>query len=77
MEAQEVIKEAHDGIYDAHLPSPKLKDQLHRFGYYWLTMIADTIQYTRWYKACQIHVDFIYQSLELLHPIVASWQFEA
>jgi len=31
---QEVLKEAHDGICGAHQPSPKLKDRLHRLGYY-------------------------------------------
>jgi len=29
LEAQEVLKEADDGIYGAHQPGPKLKDQLH------------------------------------------------
>ena len=31
-EAQEVLKEAHDGICGAHQPGPKLKDRLHRLG---------------------------------------------
>ena len=56
---------------------PKLKDRLHRLGYYWPTMIADAIKYAKKYKACQIHVDFIHQPPELLHPTVASWPFEA
>ena len=42
-EALEVLKEAHDGICGAHQPGPKLKDGLHRLGYYWPTMIADAI----------------------------------
>ena len=49
-EAQEVLKEAHDGICRAHQPGLKLKDRLHRLGYYWLTMIADAIQYARGVK---------------------------
>jgi len=44
-ESQEVIKEAHDGICGAHQPSPKLKDWLHRLGYYWPTMIVDAVKY--------------------------------
>jgi len=32
-EAQEVLKEAHDGICRAHQPGPKLKNRLHRLGY--------------------------------------------
>jgi len=44
-EAQEVLKEAHDGICGAHQPGPKLTDRLHRLGYYWPTMIADAVKY--------------------------------
>jgi len=65
-EAQEVIKEAHDGICGAHQAGLKLKDRLHRLDYYWPTMIADAIEYAKRCKACQIHVDFINQSLEPL-----------
>jgi len=77
LEAQKVLKEAHDDICGAHQPGPKLKDRLHRLGYYWPSIIANAIQYARRCKACQIHADFIHQPLELLHPIVASWPFEA
>ena len=55
----------------------KLKDWLHRLGYYWPTMMADAIQYAWKCKACQIHADFIHQPPELLHPTVASCPFEA
>jgi len=34
LEAQEVTKEAYDGICGAHQLGPKLKDRLHRLGYY-------------------------------------------
>ena len=76
-EAQKLLKEVHDGICGAHQPGPKLKDRLHRLGYYWQTMIADAIKYAQRCKACQIHADFIHQPPELLHPTVASWPFEA
>ena len=39
-EAQEVLKEAHDGVCGAHQLGPKLKDRLRRLGYYWPTMVA-------------------------------------
>jgi len=75
--AQEVLKEALDGIRSAHHPGPKLKDQLYKLGYYWPTMMANAIQYAKWCKACQIHANFIHQPLEMLHPTIASWPFEA
>ena len=76
-EAQEVLKEAHDGICGAYQPGLKLKDRLHRFGHYWPTMIADAIKYAQKCKACEIHADFIHQPSELLHLVVMSWPFEA
>ena len=63
---------AHDGICGAHQSGSKLKDRLHRLGYYWPTMIADAIKYTQRCKACQIRADFIHQPPELLHPTIAS-----
>jgi len=76
-EAREVLKEAHDGIRGIHQSGSKLKDRLHRLGYYWLTMIADAIKYARKYKACQIHTDFIHQPRSYSTPTIASWSFEA
>jgi len=47
LEGQEVIKEAHDGICEAHQLGPKVEDQLHQLGYYWLTMITDAVKYAK------------------------------
>jgi len=77
LEAQEVLKEAHDGICGAHQPDPKHKDRLHRLGYYWPTMIADAIKYAQRCKACKIHADFIHEPPVLHHLTVASWPFKA
>jgi len=76
-EAEEVIKEAHDGICGSHQPGLKLKDRLHWLGYYWPTMIADVAKYAKKCKVCQIHADFVHQPPEMLHPTIATWPFEA
>jgi len=64
-EAREVFKDTHDGICGAHQLGPKLKDRLHRLGYYRPTMITYVVEYARRCKACQMHADFIHQTLEL------------
>jgi len=46
----------------AHQPGPKLRDQLRRFGDYWLKMITDTIAYAKRCHACLIHGDFVHQA---------------
>jgi len=75
-EAQEVLKEAHDGVCRAHQPGPKLGDRLRRLGYYWPKMIHDAIAYAKWCYACQIHGDFVHQEPEHLLPTSSSWPFE-
>jgi len=76
LKAREVLKEAHNDIRGAHQSGLKLNDRLHRLGYYWPAMIADAVEYTRC-KACQIHVNFIYQPPKLLYPTVISWPLKA
>ena len=59
--AQEVLKESHDGICDAHQLGPKLMDRLCQLGYCCPAIIVDAVQYAKWCKACQIHANFIQQ----------------
>ncbi|XP_022153707.1 protein NYNRIN-like [Momordica charantia] len=40
-------------------------------------MVQDSMQYAKKCEACQFHTNFIHQSLEPLHPTIASWPFEA
>jgi len=37
----------------------------------------DAVKHVKRSEACQIYADFIHQPLELLHPTVAAWPFEA
>ena len=76
-EADEVLKEMHDGVCGAHQTGPKLQDRIRRMGYYWPTMVKDAMEYARRCEACQFHANFIHQAPEPLHPTVASWPFEA
>ena len=40
-------------------------------------MVKDCMEYAKWCQACQFHASFIHQLPEPLHPIVASWLFDA
>ena len=46
-------------------------------GYYWPTMVKDSMECAKKWDACQYHANFIHQPLEPLHPTVASWPFDA
>ena len=46
-------------------------------GYYWPTMVQDSMEYAKKCEACQYHANFIHQPPEPLHLIVASWPFDA
>ena len=46
-------------------------------GYYWPTMIHDSMHFAKHCEACQFHANFIHQPPEPLHPTIASWPFEA
>ena len=46
-------------------------------GYYWPTMIADSIQFAKKGRECQIHGDYIHQPRTYQHPTTVSWLFEA
>lgn len=75
-EIAQALKDTHAGICGAHQAGPKLAAQLKRMGYYWPTMIQDSINYARACKACQICGDFIHQPPLPLHPSVLSWPLE-
>ncbi|XP_019160668.1 PREDICTED: uncharacterized protein LOC109157214 [Ipomoea nil] len=76
-EALQAMQEAHSGVCGAHQSGPKLHFHIKRMGYYWPTMVKDCIDYARRCQACQYHANFIHQPPEPLHPIVASWPFDA
>jgi len=71
------MEEAHAGVCGAHQLGLKLRDRVKRMGYYCATMVRDCIDFARRCDACQLHANFTHQPLESLHPIVASWPFEA
>ena len=76
-EVAKALEEDHLGICGAHQSGPKLHFQIKRMGYYWPTMVKRCMDYAKRCLACQFHANFIHQPPEPLHPIVASWPFDA
>ncbi|KAG9442458.1 hypothetical protein H6P81_018312 [Aristolochia fimbriata] len=56
---------------------PEAPLQVKRLGYYWPTMLRYATEMARTCRPCKLHADYIHQTLEPLHPTVASWPFEA
>ncbi|KAI5338076.1 hypothetical protein L3X38_017347 [Prunus dulcis] len=76
-DAAKALRDTHAGTYGAHQAGPKLSNQLKRLGYYWPTMVRDSIKFATTCKDCQLHGDFIHQPPQQLHPTTLSWPFEA
>lgn len=76
-EAKQALEEDHSRICGAHQLGPKLHYRIKRMGYYWPTMVQDSMECAKKCEACQYHANFIHQPPEPLHPNVASWPFEA
>ena len=45
--ASKALQEAHSGICDAHQSGAKLHFQIKRMGYYWPTMVKDSMEYAK------------------------------
>ena len=72
-EADYVIREVHEGIYENHSGSQSLVHKLIRAGYYWPTMQKDAQTYVKTCDKCQEFNNVIRQSTEKLTPITTPW----
>jgi len=64
------IKECAVSTQGPEVPFPVL-----RVGYYWPTMQADCVDYTRKCKKCQEFINLIHTKPETLHSVVPPWPF--
>ena len=51
-EAKQFLEEAYSGICGTHQSGPKLHYRIKRMGYYWPTMVQDSMENTKKYEAC-------------------------
>ena len=51
-EAKQALEEAHSGICGTHQSGPKLHYRIKRMGYYWPTMVQDSMECAKKCEAC-------------------------
>ena len=76
-EISRALQEAHSGICGAHQSGANLHFQIKRMGYYWPTMVKDSMEYAKRCQACEFLTNYIHQPPEPLHPTITSWPFGA
>ncbi|XP_068321973.1 uncharacterized protein [Pyrus communis] len=74
-EAAQAITEVHERICGAHQSGRKMRWLLHRYGYFWPSILKDYIEYTRGCMQCQIHEPIQKVPPELLHLFTKPWPF--
>ena len=76
-ETSRALQKAHFGTCGAHQSGMKLHFEIKRMGYYWPTMVKDTMDYAKRCQTCQFHANYIHQPPKPLHSTIMSWPFDA
>lgn len=74
-EAQWVMTEVHEGVCGTHSNGHNMAKQIQRWGYFWLSMERDCIDYIWSCHKCWIYSDKIHVPPILLHNLTAPWSF--
>ena len=74
-EANRIVEEIHEGIFETHANGHRMTGQVIRVGYYWLTLERDCIQYAQKCHKCQIYSDKIHVPPTELHVTAPPWLF--
>ena len=75
-DANYVLKEVHEGIYDNHIGARSLAEKTPRQGYYWPTMLKDATELVKKCKICQEHAQISHLPSEPLTSITSPWPFQ-
>ena len=74
--ANYILREVHEGICGNHIGARTLARKALRQGYYWPTMLKDTIELVRKCKACQKHGKISHLPSEPLTTVTSPWPFQ-
>ena len=72
-----LFRRSFDGLFLRCLGEKEAKQafRIKRMGYYWPTMVQDSMECAKKCEACQYHAYFIHQPPKPLHPTISSWAF--
>ena len=68
-EAQEALKEVHEGICGQHLGGRALAHKITRLGFYWPELLKDAKDYVKKCDRCQRHAPIVRQPPEMLTSV--------
>ena len=74
-EAEYIMREVHEGIWENHSGARSLVHKLIKVRYYWPTMQKNAKAYVKTYDKCQRFSNSIRQPSEELTPMTAPWSF--
>ncbi|KAM2171551.1 hypothetical protein ACFX1R_036631 [Malus domestica] len=74
-EAETVIREIHEGVYEDHVGSRSLAHKVFLQGYYWPTLHQNAIRISRSCDKCQRYVTIPHSPFEPLTPMISPWPF--
>ncbi|XP_071700350.1 uncharacterized protein [Rutidosis leptorrhynchoides] len=74
-EAEEVIREVHEGACALHSGHRSIVSKIMRLGYYWPTMYADTARIVKQCESCQIHAPISRAPAHPMIPVSSPWPF--
>ena len=75
-DADYVLREVHEGVCGNHIGARALAGKVLRQGYYWPTMLRDTIELVRKCKVCQEHAKISHLPSEPLTSVTSPWPFQ-
>ncbi|XP_073049435.1 uncharacterized protein [Primulina eburnea] len=75
-EALEIMKQVHEGVCGAHQSGVKMRWLIRRYGYYWPSILKDSIKYAKGCQPCQKHGNIQRIPTDELHSVVKPWPFK-
>jgi hypothetical protein len=74
-QAKVAVREVHDGICRAHQSAYKMNWLLRRAGFYWPTMMDDSVKYQKGCEVCQRFGNIQLAPANVINSIVKLWPF--